>query len=69
MNPVLPISESIKRSLKPNYLLTISFDLYKGQKIKLEISKSYNLLIDYKLDSVIINYIILFLNKLIKRIA
>ena len=34
-----------------NYLLTISFDLYKGQKIKLETSKSYNLLIDYQLDS------------------
>ena len=35
-----------------NYLLlTISFDLYKGQKIKLETSKSYNLLINYQLES------------------
>ena len=34
-----------------NYLLTISFDLYKGEKIKLETSKSYNLLINYKLES------------------
>ena len=32
-------------------LLTISFDLYKGQKIKLETSKSYNLLINYQLES------------------
>ena len=37
---------------KINYLLlTISFDLYKGQKIKLETSKSYNLLINYQLES------------------
>ena len=34
-----------------NYLLTISFDLYKGRKIKLETSKSYNLLINYQLKS------------------
>ena len=34
-----------------NYLLTISFDLYKGRKIKLETSKSYNLLINYQLES------------------
>ena len=34
-----------------NYLLTVSFDLYKGQKIKLETSKSYNLLINYQLES------------------
>ncbi len=34
-----------------NYLLTISFDLYKGQKIKLETSKSYNLLINYQIES------------------
>ena len=33
------------------YLLTISFDLYRGQKIKLETSKSYNLLINYQLES------------------
>ncbi len=34
-----------------NYLLTISFDLYKGQKFRLETSKSYNLLINYHLES------------------
>ena len=34
-----------------NYLLTISFDLYKGKKIKLETSKSYNLHINYQLES------------------
>ncbi len=34
-----------------NYLLTISFDLYKGQKNRLETSKSYNLLINYQLES------------------
>ena len=43
--------KKIHKNILSNYLLTISFDLYKGQKIKLEISKSYNLLIDYKLDS------------------
>jgi len=34
-----------------SYLLKISFDLYKGQRIKLETSKSYNLLINYQLES------------------
>ncbi len=43
--------KKVYKNILSNYLLTISFDLYKGQKIKLETSKSYNLLIDYKLDS------------------
>ena len=34
-----------------NYLLSISFDLYKGQNIKLETSKSYDVLINYHLKS------------------
>ena len=43
--------KKIHKNILSNYLLTISFDLYKGQKIKLETSKSYNLLINYQLDS------------------
>ena len=43
--------KKINKNILSNYLFTISFDLYKGQKLKLETSKSYNLLIDYKLDS------------------
>ena len=31
--------------------MSISFDLYKGQNIKLDTSKSYNLLINYQFDS------------------
>ncbi len=34
-----------------NYLFSVKFDLYKGQKIKLEQSKSYNLSIDYQFES------------------
>ena len=48
--PEIVLTKTNKNSFA-NYLLTISFDLYKGQKIKLETSKSYNLLINYQLDS------------------
>jgi len=48
--PKIVLTKTNKNSFA-NYLLTISFDLYKGQKIKLETSKSYNLLINYQLES------------------
>ena len=48
--PKIVITKTNKNSYA-NYLLTISFDLFKGQKIKLEMSKSYNLLINYQLES------------------
>ena len=48
--PKIALTKTNKNSFA-NFLLTISFDLYKGQKIKLETSKSYNLLIDYQLES------------------
>ena len=48
--PIIALKK-INKNILSNYLFTISFDLYKGQKLKLETSKSYNLLIDYKLDS------------------
>ena len=48
--PKIVITKIYKNSFA-NYLLSISFDLYKGQNIKLETSKSYNLLINYQLDS------------------
>ena len=48
--PKIVLTKTNKNSYA-NYLLTISFDLYKGQKIKLETSKSYNLLINYQLES------------------
>ncbi len=48
--PKIVLKKTNKNSFA-NYLLTISFDLYKGQKIKLETSKSYNLLINYQLGS------------------
>ena len=48
--PKIVLSKINKNSFA-NYLLTISFDLYKGQKIELETSKSYNLLINYQLES------------------
>ena len=34
-----------------SYLLSVTFDLYKGQNIKLETSKNYNLNINYQLES------------------
>ena len=48
--PKIVLTKTNKNSFA-NYLLTISFDLYKGQKIKLETSKSYNLLINYQIES------------------
>ena len=48
--PIIALTKTNKNSFA-NYLLTVSFDLYKGQKIKLETSKSYNLLINYQLES------------------
>ncbi len=48
--PKIVLKKIYKNSFA-NYLLTISFDLYKGQNIKLEASKSYNLLINYQLES------------------
>ena len=48
--PKIVLTKTNKNSFA-NYLLTISFDLYKGQNIKLETSKSYNLLINYQLES------------------
>ena len=48
--PKIALTNTNKNSFA-NYLLTISFDLYRGQKIKLETSKSYNLHIDYQLES------------------
>ena len=48
--PKIVLTKTNKNSFA-NYLLTISFDLYKGQKIKLETSKSYNLIINYQLES------------------
>ena len=48
--PKIALTKTNKNSFA-NYLLTISFDLYKGQKIKLETSKNYNLLINYQLES------------------
>ena len=48
--PKIALTKTNKNNFA-NYLLTISFDLYKGQKIKLETSKSYNLLINYQLES------------------
>jgi len=34
-----------------SYLLSVTYDLYKGQNIKLETSKNYNLNINYQLES------------------
>ena len=48
--PKIVLTKTNKNSFA-NYLLTISFDLYKGQDIRLEMSKSYNLLINYQLES------------------
>jgi hypothetical protein len=48
--PEIVLTKTNKNSFA-NYLLTISFDLYKGQNIRLETSKSYNLLINYQLES------------------
>ena len=48
--PKIVLTKTNKNSFA-NYLLIISFDLYKGQNIKLELSKSYNLLINYQLES------------------
>ena len=48
--PKIVLTKTNKNSFA-NYLLTISFDLYKGQKIRLQTSKSYNLLINYQLES------------------
>lgn len=48
--PKIVLKKTNKNSFA-NYLLTTSFDLYKGQKIMLEASKSYNLLINYQLES------------------
>ena len=48
--PKIVLTKTNKNSFA-NYLLTISFDLYKGQNIRLETSKSYNLLINYQLES------------------
>ena len=48
--PKIVLTKTNKNSFA-NYLLTISFDIYKGQNIRLETSKSYNLLINYQLES------------------
>ncbi len=48
--PKIVLKKTNKNSFA-NYLLTVSFDLYKGKKIRLETSKSYDLLINYQLDS------------------
>ena len=48
--PKVALTKMYKNSFA-NFLLTISFDLFKGQNIKLETSKSYDLLIDYQLES------------------
>ena len=48
--PKIILTKTNKNSFA-NYILTISFDLYKGQKIKLETSKSYDLIFNYHLES------------------
>ena len=48
--PKLDLIKSNKNSFG-NYILKVTFDLYKGQNIKLETSKSYDLLINYQLES------------------
>ena len=48
--PKIALTKTNKNNFA-SYLLKISFDLYKGQRIKLETSKSYNLLINYQLES------------------
>ena len=48
--PKLDLTKFNKNSFG-NYILNVSFDLYKGQNIKLETSKSYELLINYQLES------------------
>ena len=48
--PKLDLKKINKNSFG-NYLLRVSFDLYKGQNINLEKSKSYDLLINYQLES------------------
>ena len=48
--PKLVLTKINKNSFA-NYLLTVSFDLYKGKNIKLETSKSYNMLINYQFES------------------
>ena len=48
--PKLDLTKSNSNSFG-NYILKVTFDLYKGQNIKLETSKSYDLLINYQLES------------------
>ena len=48
--PKIVLTKINKNSFE-NYLLNISFDLFKGQNIKFETSKNYNLLINYQLES------------------
>ena len=48
--PKIVLTKTNKNSFA-NYLLSISFDLYKGQNIKLEKSKKYNLLFNHQLES------------------
>ena len=45
------VLKKIDKNSFTNYLLSISFDLHKGQNIRLTKSKNYNLLINYQLDS------------------
>ena len=45
------VLKKINKDSFASYLLSVTFDLYKGQKIKLETSKNYNLNINYQLES------------------
>ena len=48
--PKIALRKVYKNSFE-NYLLSISFDLFKGQNLKLETSKTYDLLINYNFES------------------
>ena len=45
------VLKKINKDSFASYSLSVTFDLYKGQNIKLEISKNYNLDINYQLES------------------
>ena len=45
------VLKKINKDSFSSYLLSVTFDLYKGQNIKLETSKNYNLNINYQLES------------------
>ena len=45
------VLKKINKDSFVSYLLSVTFDLYKGQNIKLDTSKNYNLNINYQLES------------------